>query len=52
MAKFAVTLSNDKIVYPIAQCPITARRKVEKKIAETGKNLTITDVRLITGRIR
>jgi hypothetical protein len=52
MAKFAVTVSNNKIVTATAQNETKARRKVEDAIAERGSKLTVTAVRLITGTVR
>jgi hypothetical protein len=51
MAKFAVTLSNGKIVYPTAPNMIAARERVERQIPEAHAHLLrITDIRKVSGR--
>jgi hypothetical protein len=52
MARFAVTLSNEKILNITAPSELTARRAVEQQIADRGSKLTVTGVRLITGTAR
>jgi hypothetical protein len=50
MAKFAITLSNGKIVYPTAPNEIAARNAVTAKIAAQNLSLSITSVRKVSGR--
>lgn len=51
MAKFAITLSNGKIVYPTARSESAARQRIEAQIPEAHRHLlNITDVRKVSGR--
>lgn len=50
MTKFAVTLSNRQILTVKGGTAVTARQRVEREIADRGSKLTVTEVRLITGR--
>jgi hypothetical protein len=51
MAKFAVTLSNGRIVYPTAPDEFAARERVEKRIPKAHAHLLkITEIRKVTGR--
>ncbi|MFK0057985.1 hypothetical protein ACIQTN_01950 [Streptomyces werraensis] len=45
LKKYAVTLSNEKIVYPVASSEAKAREKVEKLIKEKGLSLKVESVR-------
>jgi hypothetical protein len=47
LKKYVVTLSNEKIVYPVASSELKAREKVEKLIKEKGLALTIKSVRAL-----
>jgi hypothetical protein len=51
MAKFAVTLSNGKIVYPVARTEIAARDRVQTQINDLPHlELSITSIRKVSGR--
>lgn len=51
MAKFAITLSNGKIVYPTAPDAIAARQRVERQIPKAHAHLLkITSIRKVSGR--
>ncbi|WP_168218164.1 hypothetical protein [Streptomyces lasalocidi] len=47
LKKYAVTLSNEKIVYPVASSEAKAKEKVEKALQEKGIQLTIVSVRVV-----
>ena len=50
MAKFAVTLSNDNIVYPLAISAIMARAKVDAQIKAKNAPVHVISVRKVSGR--
>lgn len=52
MAKFAITLSDDRTLTVTAPSEIKARARVEQQITERGLPLKIQGVRLITGTVR
>lgn len=49
MPKYAVTLSNEKIMTVTARTEIQARTKAEAAIAAKGSPLTVSSIRKITG---
>lgn len=51
-AKFAVTLSNEKILYVTAPTERAALRKVNAEIEKRDLDLHATRIRIVTGRIR
>ncbi|MEU3599877.1 hypothetical protein ABZ714_14295 [Streptomyces sp. NPDC006798] len=47
LKKYAVTLSNETIVYPMATSEVAAKQKVESLIAKKGLSLTVKSVRVV-----